>query len=544
MGNGEGRQPDLGPIREGVVEPTLSFVLCLRGLYEESGWSSLQSFADAVGYSRGTISRFLAGERRPTTQFLDKLFAAMECRTGRPVADAVREETRRMYFECIREKAPAEYQVFQLEERLKAAHREMRQQLNAHDADRNVFGRQIAELTDTLRHVERQRDELLQRCDHLDEQRRGEVGRRKFLGPVLAEVVRLHEGLALTRPLERWGPLTGLAFRDPSGTAGAVALSPGGALIVNGGSDNTLRFWEPALSRSPMRVLHHDRPVLALDFDAGQHLLATACQDESVWLWRLTDGQAAEPAWLNSTITDVRALAFAPRGDGLLAVAGVGGRTVELWNTRHDRSTSGSPNRPVNFLRDENGKPPPPGTVVGRFSGYRREGGFKGHEHGVNALAFSTVSDVLATAGVDGTVRLWAFKAGMPTAGPLTGHEGAVQAVAFSPDGRRIATGGADGTVRLWDPVGAASSLGRPLIGHAGPVRCVAFSPDGHLVASVGDDATARCWSPATGRPVGEPFAGHSGPVVGLCFSRDGAMFSTAGTDGTVRLWSTPTAGR
>ncbi|MEU6548363.1 WD40 repeat domain-containing protein [Streptomyces sp. NPDC046859] len=349
----------------------------------------------------------------------------------------------------------------------------------------------------------------------------------------------MQDGLALVptpsqQPSEHW-PLAGLVLGDRTGKVEEMALSPDGALIASVGSDGTLRFWEPAASRSPVRTLHHDRPVLALDFHVGRRLLATACQDGSVWLWKPAAGRSAEPERLSSGISDVRAVAFAPGGDGLLAIAGLAGfgrKAIELWQPDRNGTWFQSPS--ARFLLDEDtGMPPPPGTRVGRFSGYQLRESFGGHTNGVDALAFSPASGLLATAGIDGTVRLWDL-VGRPAAGPLSGHEGPVRTIAFSPDGRRIASGGADGTVRLWDPV-AASPTGRPLTAHTGPVRCLAFSPDGQLVASAGDDATVRFWSPADGRPLGEPLIGRHGPVTGVSFAPNGGLLSTTGNgqDGT-----------
>lgn len=220
--NGEEHvQPELSPIKDEVTEPDLSFVVRLRELYQHSGWTSLQSFADAVGYSRGTISRFLSGERRPKADFVGKVFAALEDRTGHPVTEEAQTSTRRLYFECIRTTRPYEYQVFELQEELKASYwghqtaerliqrlkqdlretRNERDQLDqqrrtleqtaardtaersqlqqrlsdeqaAYDRARNALNEHIAEFVDTLRQAERDRDEARRTCEHLREQLR------------------------------------------------------------------------------------------------------------------------------------------------------------------------------------------------------------------------------------------------------------------------------------------------------------------------------------------------------------------------------------
>jgi RNA polymerase sigma factor (sigma-70 family) len=101
---------------------------------------------------------------------------------------------------------------------------------------------------------------------------------------------------------------------------------------------------------------------------------------------------------------------------------------------------------------------------------------------------------------------------------PLTGHKGAVRAIAFASNGKTVATAGADGTVRLWDAVAGEESLKLKLPGEA---VSVAFSPDGKMIAgaSAGKEGGLVSWD-LTGKEVWRlPI-----PAGAAAFSPDGKM--------------------
>ncbi len=170
-----------------------------------------------------------------------------------------------------------------------------------------------------------------------------------------------------------------------------------------------------------------------------------------------------------------------------------------------------------------------------------------GHHGAINALAVSQDGERLATAGADGTVRVWDLHADDPGRDPLVlpGGEGALLTVDFSEDGRWLAAGSESGVVTIYD-LAETNPAAAPVIlrGHTGSVQAVAFSPDGRWLASGGLDLTARLWPLAGNDPAaGVRVLDHPGLVWTLAFSPDGRWLATGAGDGAARVWDLHAAG-
>jgi WD40 repeat protein len=147
----------------------------------------------------------------------------------------------------------------------------------------------------------------------------------------------------------------------------------------------------------------------------------------------------------------------------------------------------------------------------------------------VEGLAYSPDGSLLASAGRDGTLRLWKTSdqrllRAIPAGTPLHG-------VAFSSNGRLVAASGR-GVAFVWR-VADGTRVAR--LSQPGEVRAVAFSPDGTDLATSGQDGVARI---RRLHGSGVLILRHRGAVTDVAFSPRGDRVATAGRNGAIQLWS------
>jgi WD40 repeat protein/serine/threonine protein kinase len=161
----------------------------------------------------------------------------------------------------------------------------------------------------------------------------------------------------------------------------------------------------------------------------------------------------------------------------------------------------------------------------------------------VNGVAFRPDGEQIATAGRDGTVKVWDLRSGKVIQ-TLRGHGAYVFSVAFRPpDGRYLASASADRTIRLWDLKTGQEVF--KVAGHRGEYtgmpHAVAFSPEGrHLIAG-SEDGSAVIWDAADGTEVHRLSEKHEIIMVCAAFSPDGRLLVTGSWGGVLRIWDART---
>ncbi|MEO0645514.1 MAG: AAA-like domain-containing protein [Cyanobacteria bacterium J06650_10] len=155
---------------------------------------------------------------------------------------------------------------------------------------------------------------------------------------------------------------------------------------------------------------------------------------------------------------------------------------------------------------------------------------FAGHNGSIRTLSFSSHNNLIASASVDNTAKLWKLDGTLVAT--LTGHSAPLVTVEFSDDGERLITTSEDNTAKLWQSDG---TLLTTLEGHTGPVWCADFSPDGETIVTGSGDKTLKLWRP-DGKII-RTFAEQPSAIFEAEFRPDGKAIATANASNNVDIW-------
>lgn len=155
------------------------------------------------------------------------------------------------------------------------------------------------------------------------------------------------------------------------------------------------------------------------------------------------------------------------------------------------------------------------------------------HPIGVTTLCYSPDGKWLATGSYDAVVRIWNTEKGNIEKS-FNGHKGTVWSVMFSPDGKTIASSGEDRTIKLWNA--ETGQLTTTINAHSLNIWKVRFTPDGRWLISSSFDQTIKVWDVANGSLL-KTLMGHTEAVVGLDVSPDGTLLASGSDDATIKIW-------
>jgi basic membrane protein A and related proteins len=326
---------------------------------------------------------------------------------------------------------------------------------------------------------------------------------------------------------------------------GGVKFNRDGTMLATSSLDGQVKLWDLTAQKERQSFKLGTGGVYGIDISRDGSRLSAAALDGSIGVWNL----GSNPEWLSFPAQMATGRpAFSPDGRQLaMGVSQTG--EVKVWN-------------PLNGEE-----------LFSLVHG--------GHTAFVEAVVYSRDGKLLATASLDGTVKLWEADSGrlfrtltlsgspvydlsissdgqwlaagslaraklweISSGENIASMEGraVITALEISPDGGSMAMATNLGFVNLYDLemwIQTGDGGENPLAnihGHTGMVLDLAFSPDGEYLATAGADGLVRVWE----MPRGEEalvLQGHHREVMGVAYSPDGKYIGTSSLDGTLRIW-------
>jgi WD40 repeat protein len=284
-------------------------------------------------------------------------------------------------------------------------------------------------------------------------------------------------GFSRTNTVRLKADATTTSLTGPRDLVRAVAFSPDGNWLaaVGGipGAFGEILLWKRAAAGFELAhtVKGHRDYIIQLAFSRSGKTLATTSYDRLVRLWDVESGRAVDV--LKEHTEAVYGVAFSP--DDKWLASGSADRSVKIWDIESGKR--------LYTLTDAT--------------------------DAISTVAFHPKERRVTASGADRMIRTWELtaQAGRPV-GSIPAHEEGVLQIAYAPDGRTLASAAMDGSVKMWDMTRGAEM--RLLEAGDDWVQSLAWSPDGQRLAVGHHDGSITVYDATTGKRIWSAGRGFS----------------------------------
>jgi WD40 repeat protein len=256
-----------------------------------------------------------------------------------------------------------------------------------------------------------------------------------------------------------WDTRTGSLVKSPPAQQGALtalAFDASGSTLATGGADGSIRFWDGAALTPGKRMSAHKSAVLSLTFSPDGQFLVSCEQSGVAAISDSKDGKLLRTIPLSQS--NPCATAFHPDGK-YFATAGGSGQ-IQFWDRQGNafgKAIETNESLWTLYFSEDGQR-----LFAGSDSGYVRhwilasqkeEKKIKTNNGAVRALVVRKDPDNVANiyaGGKDAYVAAYSHLSGDQVSVDLSSHQDVVTSLSLNSDGDVMATASLDGTVRLW----------------------------------------------------------------------------------------------
>jgi len=212
----------------------------------------------------------------------------------------------------------------------------------------------------------------------------------------------------------------------------SVLFLPSGDQIVSASRDKTIKFWETSTGYCIKTLRGHEDWIREIVITDDGTLLASCSHDKTVRLWDLAKSEcihimsdhshyieslAFSPAALTTLeAPDGKVYKGKPSVPGVFLASGSRDKTIKIWETATGQCIM---------------------TLIG-------------HDNWIRGLQFHPEGKYLLSVSDDKSIRVWDLKQGRAIKIINDAHSHFVSCLDFNPNNSVIATGGVDDTIKIW----------------------------------------------------------------------------------------------